>query len=113
MDVADPKAHLRKGGRKAGSLGKYSESQLKRLLHVLAHRDEEIITEIVNACFDRSHPACAVAMKILANRLIPETKAIEISGLGGKELALKVIVEGIKKHELIEQKDIEDAEVVK
>ena len=105
-------------GKPKGALGKYTQDHFRRLLHVLGQDDVKVVRKIVEVALKDGHKEQGTCMKLIMERLIPATKAIEISGLGGKELALKVIVEGIKgaviESQRLEDADrIEDAEIVK
>lgn len=83
-------------GKKPGTLSKWSEVKLKKILDIMGEDAENIVRKIVKKALNDNDKDQAVMLKILLDRLIPATKAVEIHGLGGKELAVRVLVESVE-----------------
>lgn len=83
-------------GRKKGSLSKWSEAKLKKILDVMGENAEAIVRMACEKALDRNDKDQALMIKVLMDRLIPATKAVEITGFGGTELAVKVLVESVE-----------------
>lgn len=62
----------------------------------MGESSEPIIRKIVKKALNDNDKDQAMMLKILADRLIPVTKAVEIKGFGGTELAVRVLVEQVE-----------------
>jgi hypothetical protein len=100
-------------GRPKGSFtDKVSKNKLQHLLNIMGNDAEKIIKKAIKKALDDNDKDQGTMLKLLIDRLVPATKAVEVTGLGGRELALKVLVEGIETHNQINQLDISDAKVI-
>lgn len=77
-----------------GKVGRrhWSEASIE---HVRAQA-EPLIKRLVEIAFNDNHPGQMAAHKLLIDRYMPAVKAIEVGGLGGKAIEVKVSVEGIE-----------------
>lgn len=70
---------------------------------------EPIVRKVVQKALNDEDKDQGMMLKILMDRLIPATKAVEITGLGGKELAVRVLVESVETFNTIRVIDHEPA----
>lgn len=98
------------GGRPKGGLSKWSQGQYKVLLGILGADSEKIIRKAVKKALDDEDKDQGMMLKLLIDRLLPATKAVEVSGMVGKEVNISVQIEGVENFN--RNVAIEDAEVI-
>ena len=99
-------------GKPKGVYDKFSKTKLQQMLDIMGQDAHKIIRKAIKKALDDTDKDQAQMLKLLIDRLVPATKAVEVTGLGGRELALKVLVEGIETHNQINQLDIADAKLI-
>ena len=99
-------------GKPKGVYDKFSKTKLQKMLDIMGQDAHKIIRKAIKKALDDTDKDQAQMLKLLIDRLVPATKAVEVTGLGGRELALKVLVEGIETHNQVNQLDISDAKLI-
>lgn len=84
-------------GRPKGSLNKYTK--LSREL--MSSKGPEIVNKVIEMALDGDRHC----LKMCMDRIIPTSKAVEISHTLGEDSGINIIVEGVKKVEAIEAKE--------
>jgi len=84
-------------GRPKGSLNKYTK--LSREL--MSSKGPEIVTKVIEMALEGDRHC----LKMCMDRIIPTSKAVEISHTLGEDSGINIIVEGVKKVEAIEAKE--------
>lgn len=100
-------------GRPKGSLSKFSAWKLGQLLDIWGPDVPKFAKMMMRKALDDENKDQLGWAKEVAARLFPTSKAIEVTGLGGRAMELKVLVEGIetfKNVTVIEGEAIEQTE---
>ena len=84
-------------GRPKGSLNKYTK--LSREL--MSTKGPEIVNKVIEMALEGDRHC----LKMCMDRIIPTSKAVEISHSLGEDSGINIIVEGVKKVEAIEAKE--------
>ena len=96
---------LNPAGRPKGSLNKWSTE----CLDILGIRSKAIINKVIEKALNNDDKDQALMLKLCIERIIPQQKAIEVTGPGGKELSVRIIVDSVEK---FNSSTIVDGEVI-
>lgn len=87
------------GAKGAGRISKFSAWKLSQLLDIWGPDVPKIAKLMMKNALDNDHPKQEIWAKYVIERIFPASKAIEVTGLGGSAIEMKVIVEGIQTFE--------------
>lgn len=93
--VVKPRANLfAKGnpGRPKGVPNKLT-SVVKNLLDAKA---PELVAKVIEKALNDKDKDQALMLKICMERIIPQQRAVEVTGAGGKDLAVKIVVNAVE-----------------
>lgn len=79
-------------GRPVGSKNKWSSD----CLEILGLRSKAIINKVIEIALEDGHKEQGLMLKLCVERIIPQQKAIEVTGKNGQELSVKIIVDSVE-----------------
>lgn len=79
-------------GRPLGSKNKWSVD----CLNILGLRSKSIINKVIAIALEDGHKDQGLMLKLCIERIIPQQKAIEVTGKDGKELSVKIVVDSVE-----------------
>lgn len=83
-------------GRPPGALSKFSGWKLAQLLDIWGEDVPKLARTMMRKALDDENKDQLGWAKLVAERIFPASKAIEVTGLGGRAMELNVLVNGIK-----------------
>lgn len=93
-----------------GTKGELRKNWSENALSVVQKSADKIAERLVKIALNDNHPGQLAAIKICFDRLVPATKAVDATGLQGKQISIKISVEAAETFEKLV--DVEDVEVV-
>ena len=85
-----------KGKPRGTRVSKWSENKLRALLDYMGADSEKIVKKVIKKALDDGDKDQAAMLKLCMDRLIPATKAVEVHGFGGREIAIRVLVDSVE-----------------
>ena len=85
-----------KGKPRGTRVSKWSENKLRALLDYMGADSEKIVKKVIKKALDDNDKDQAAMLKLCMDRLIPATKAVEVHGFGGREIAIRVLVDSVE-----------------
>lgn len=80
-------------GRPVGTKNRWSGEALT----ILAGRSKELIQKVIEIALEDGHKEQGLMLKLCIERIIPQQKAIEVTGKDGKEISVRVVVDSVEK----------------
>lgn len=96
-----------------GGAGKLKKNWSDKALSVVQKHADAIAQRLVKIALNDDHPGQLAAIKLCMERLVPATKAVDATGLAGKQVSIKISVEAADTFEkVVEAEDFEVVERV-
>lgn len=95
--VGRPKLEKGEVGRWARSATKWNQSRLQEVIDTLGKHAPALIEKCVERALSDDKDALGY-MKICVDRFFPATKAVEVTSLGGKQVAVQILVGTVETH---------------